>query len=68
MLRSPTICQIGYTKKNLKHPMWYCYSGLDMNLPWNLKLNTNIGYYTKGVVNVFTAVCTTFGQFQSKRH
>ncbi len=18
---------------NLKHPMWYCYSGLDMNLP-----------------------------------
>ena len=40
---------------NLKHPMWYCYSGLDMNLPWNLKLNTNIGYYTKGVVNVFTA-------------
>ena len=40
---------------NLKHPMWYCYSGLDMNLPWKLKLNANIGYYTKGVVNVFTA-------------
>lgn len=40
---------------DLKQPMWYCYSGLDLNLPWNLKLNTNIGYYTKGVVNVFTA-------------
>ena len=40
---------------DLKHPMWYCYSGLDMNLPWKLKLNANIGYYTKGVVNVFTA-------------
>ena len=40
---------------DLKRPMWYCYSGLDLNLPWNLKLNTNIGYYTKGVVNVFTA-------------
>ncbi|MDO5396210.1 MAG: outer membrane beta-barrel family protein, partial [Bacteroidales bacterium] len=40
---------------NLKRPMWYCYSGLDINLPWNLKLNTNVGYYSKGVVNVFTA-------------
>ena len=40
---------------DLKRPMWYCYSGLDLNLPWGLNLNTNIGYYTKGVVNVFTA-------------
>lgn len=40
---------------NLKRPMWYCYAGLDMNLPWKLNLTANIGYYTKGVANVFTA-------------
>lgn len=40
---------------DLKQPMWYCYSGLDANLPWGLKLGTNIGYYTKGVSGVFIA-------------
>ena len=54
---------------DLKHPMWYCYSGLDTSLPWKLKLNVSVGYYTKGVVNVFTAnpmfrmdagICRTF--------
>lgn len=39
---------------NLKRPMWYCYSGLDLSLPWNLRFNATAGYYTKGVVNIFT--------------
>ena len=39
----------------LRQPMWYCYSGLDLDLPWKLKWNTNIGYYTKGVANIFIA-------------
>lgn len=38
---------------NLKQPMWYAYSGFDFTLPYGLKLNTNIRYFTKGLENVF---------------
>lgn len=37
----------------LKHPMWYCYAGIDWNLPWKLKFDASLGYYTKGVANIF---------------
>lgn len=38
---------------SLRQPMYYCYWGIDLNLPYNLKLNANIGYYTKGAENIF---------------
>jgi len=39
---------------SLKGPMWYLYSGIDMEFPYKIKLNSNIGYYTKGVNNIYT--------------
>jgi iron complex outermembrane recepter protein len=38
---------------DLNKPMWYAYSEFDMNLPHDMKLGTNIRYYTKGVENVY---------------
>ncbi len=38
---------------NLKRPMWYLYSGIDIALPYQIKFNANIGYYTKGISNVY---------------
>ncbi|MDR1055269.1 MAG: outer membrane beta-barrel family protein [Prevotellaceae bacterium] len=38
---------------DLKQPMWYAYSGFDFTLPYGLKVNTNIRYFTKGLENVF---------------
>lgn len=38
---------------NLKRPMWYAYSGFDLSLPYGIKFNTNIRYFTKGIENIF---------------
>lgn len=38
---------------DLKKPMWYIYGGINANLPYNLKLGTNVRYFTKGVENIF---------------
>lgn len=38
---------------DLKHPMWYAYSGFDFTLPHGFRLSTNIRYFTKGLENVF---------------
>ena len=33
--------------------MWYLYPGIDMGLPYQIKFITNIGYFTKGISNIF---------------
>lgn len=38
---------------NLSKPMWYAYSGVNANLPYQIKIGTNIRYFTKGVENIF---------------
>lgn len=38
---------------NLTQPMWYAYSGFDFTLPYGIKANANIRYFTKGLENVF---------------
>jgi hypothetical protein len=39
--------------KDMKHPMWYAYSGIDIKLPYNIKFTTSIQYFTKGIENIF---------------